>query len=468
MSKRIYSDSPDIITPPMDIDFLLIATWSEMNQKQISLWAEELASRDHTPALLYPEDPKVPPPSDVVSFTIDAEVEPTLTPAEAEQKYNIPSLDYLVFTEQQMFSLGREAARDRALSLLTAMEDVLGKHSICYSLQIRGPEIHRLLTHYYTNARGGTSLWADFSPFEGTFALQRTFGGPWDTYDTVPYEDIPSEERQRIWNHVRSFREEKKFYEHDSGKEAADGSSPFGLVTEVIRESLKRQRPGRLHDQIIERALLRGKASLNDRLCSSVEKSRRLCENSAYVFFPLQYPIESRLTLFSPQFYDQTFLIEYLSRILPASVELFVKGHPNHPGRPSPITIFNTSRTRDVTFLHHSLSAHEVIQHAEAVVVTNNTVGFETIYYQKPLMVLGSGLYSGTPAATQVTDLQTLPHALVENIGAEVTKEDVISSLYSLQEASYDGSRPDYDPDNITTLVDSVFQFLDDTDGSIY
>jgi hypothetical protein len=448
----------------MKIDFLLIATWSEMNQKQMVLWAREFADRGYTTALLYPGEPKASPPSDVDSFTLDNTAEISATPTQAEHTYGIPSIDHLAFTERQMFSLGREEARQRAMSLLATMETVFQNHSVEYSLQIRGPEMHRLLTHYYVNEQSGTSLWADFSPFDGTFALQTTLGGVWDTYRTIPYDEISETDRERVRDHIESFRDEKKFYAHDDNESTEARQSLLTSTVSTLRQLATRQRPGRIQNQIINELKLRGQATINRQLYPSVSESQRLCKQTEYVFFPLQYPIESRLTVFSPQFYRQEFLVEYLSRILPSSVELFVKGHPNHPGRPSPATILNYSRSDNVTFLHPSVNAHDVIRDSVGVVVTNNTVGFETLYYQKPLFVLGTGFYSATPAAINVTDLGDLPTILADHVRTTVPERDIVASIHSLREASYEGSRPDFDTENVATIVDSVLQFLENSD----
>jgi capsule polysaccharide modification protein KpsS len=137
-----------------------------------------------------------------------------------------------------------------------------------------------------------------------------------------------------------------------------------------------------------------------------------------------------------------------------------IKGHPNHPGRPAPEIIYKYSNS-DVGFLNHELNAHEVIKHSEAVVVINNTVGFETIYHRKPLLTLGKPPYAETPAVTNVQSLRKLPEALSRAISTTVPEQAIIESVYSLQEATYPGSRANLEPDVVKTHVDSVVSFVD-------
>jgi len=227
---------------------------------------------------------------------------------------------------------------------------------------------------------------------------------------------------------------------------------------------LSRNRPGKFLDQAVAEAALKIRAVVNAGLSPSVSQSQARCEQSSYVFFPLQYPLESRMTLYSPQFYRQSQLVEFLARTLPSSVELFVKGHPNHPGRPSPRTIRRLSQEGRVRFLNTNLSAHEVIANAEGVVVTNNTVGFETIYYRKPLFTLGRAFYAETPAAIPINDLSELHCLFADHLSTEVSEERTISSVYSLREASFDGDRTRYEARKLREVVDSILQFTEMAD----
>jgi len=264
---------------------------------------------------------------------------------------------------------------------------------------------------------------------------------------------------------METFRDRQRFYAHDDGDETNDGSSStstIGKIKETVEDLRGRDRPGQIRDQIGNELKLRFNRTINGLQYPGLETSRRLCDSTDYVFFPLQYPIESRLTVFSPQFYRQEFLVEYLSRALPSSTALFVKAHPNHPGRPTPKTVRELREEGRVEFLDPEMNAHEVIANAEGVVVVNNTVGYETLYYRKPLFTLGTAPYSDTPAAIPVEELGELPEILSDGLSTTISEQAAVSSIHSLRAAAYDGDRASYDEENVRTLVDSVLEFVDD------
>jgi capsule polysaccharide modification protein KpsS len=159
------------------------------------------------------------------------------------------------------------------------------------------------------------------------------------------------------------------------------------------------------------------------------------------VFFPLQYPEESRLTVFSPEFFDQEWIIEYLSRSVPDSVGVFIKQHPNHVGQQSPLWIRRLSQLPNVQFLSPELNVHEIIADAEAVVVTNNTVGFEALFYSTPLIVLGQAFYQDTPAVRTVDILGDLRSVVANAMQDGVLEKDCVASIHSLREAVFNVER---------------------------
>lgn len=448
----------------MDFDFCLVASWGESVHRQLFRWAKELSRRGNQVAIVSPSDWNAAP-SGVSIYSIPdlLEIGTILrNPADIEQEYDIPSLDHLTFTERQFFGLSRQEGLDRGVKVTAALEQFFSDHTVDRTVQVRGPEIHRLLMHYLTISAGGTSIWAGFSPFENTFSLQTTLDGTWDTYETIPYEVMGDDKRERTRDHIESYLDDQRFYSHESSTE----SRKKGLltITSALSKVRNRQRPGTLHDQVWQEFKLKVQQAGNKRLFPGIKESRQLCENEQYLFFPLQYPIESRLTVFSPQFYDQDQLIEYLGRILPASVDLFVKPHPNHSGRPSPKTIRRFQKHDRIRVIHPSINAHTAIANSSGVVVTNNTVGFQTIYHRKPLFVLGSEFYAETPAAITPRTLGHLPECLSGHTGEETPLSTALSSIFSLREASYPGDRSDTSEDGVKTVVDSIKQFCADID----
>jgi hypothetical protein len=446
----------------MEFDFCLVASWGETVHRQLFSWGKELTRRGYQVAILSPSD-RDDAPRDISFFSFSdlPEMEAvTREPADIEREYDIPSFDQLVFTEQKYFHLSRETAVERGLKITNVLEQFLSDHTVHNTVQARGPEIHRMLMHHLTISAGGTSIWAGFSPFENTFGLRTTLDGTWDTYETVPYQEMDDDERERTRDHFESYLSERR--SHRSPSESKTQVIP--TIRSALSKAAGRERPGRLHDQVREELRLKGQRIVNKRLFPDADRSKRMCEKEQYLLFPLQYPIESRLTVFSPQFFRQEHLVEYFSRILPASVELFIKPHPNHPGRPGPKTVRKLQQHDRIRMIHPSLNIHTAIENSAGVIVTNNTVGFQTLYYQKPLFVLGNEFYAETPAAITPSNLGCLSESLSAHLFEEAPLSTVLSSIYSLRKASYPGNRADTSPEGAATIIDSIEQFCADID----
>ena len=452
----------------MEYDFCFIASWSKQSQRQLITWGTELEARGYTVAIVSPSYSKLLSETDLTTFVLkefEDSVDEFPSVETIESRYEIPSLDHIIFSEQQYYDLTRSEALSRAVQLAASFEKLFSKHQFEYTFQGRGPEIHRLLGHYLTESIGKTSIWVEFSPFDDSFALTTSLKGRWDHYQTVLYEEISEQERKSTRQHIEAFREDRRFYAQNEGTSDENSRNTIQVVKQAIKtiqSVIGRKRPGRLQDQIKQEAVLELNRRVNDYLLPTVQESRELCKETNYVFFPLQYPIESRLTVFSPQFFDQLYLVEYLARILPSSVELFVKAHPHHPGRPAPKAMRQLVNNDRITFLHYNTHAHEIIQNAEAVVVVNNTIGYESIYFQKPLIALGDPTYAETPAVTKVDALENLPAVLKEHVSTTISEETTVESIYSLQKTTWRGDITSYDSENIHILVDSILEFLDE------
>lgn len=453
----------------MQYDFLLVGSWSPGSQRQMVAWLRDLERRGRDAFLLVPSrTSEFAIPADVDHLVLDEHEDerPETSPTEVEQRYGVPSLVHLTFSERLLFNLTRTEALARGVRVAETISRLFESHQYDRVLQVRGPEIHKLLVHHAMKASGNIPLWAGFSPFEDSFSLQTVLDGTWDAYRTIPYDDIPEDEREAVADHIDEFREAKKVFTYgmDEGPTAGiRGISRF--VRSTIGDARTRNRPGALHDAGAEMAKLRLYETVNRRLLPTVSESRRRCDRSDYVLFPLQYPKESRLTVFSPQFYRQESLLEYLARVLPSSVELFVKPHPNRPGYPSPFMLRRLAENDNIRFLNPRFNAHVAIESAACVVVINNTVGFETLYHQTPLFTLGTAFYGDTPASISIDTLEALPEVLAEHLSTPVTSQSAVSSIYSLMEATSEGDITSNEEPNVRTVVESVLQFVDEVEG---
>jgi hypothetical protein len=311
---------------------------------------------------------------------------------------------------------------------------------------------------------GGTNIWTAFSPFEESIVFSTGLDNLWDTYRTISYSDMSDNERDSVRQHMKQFRSDQKRYLHDTPESDSDP----GLVLRNVRSLVSTTKqvvfpdyPRQLPTRVRIRATRAVSGYFNRQFTPSLGESKRLCETSRYVFFPLQYPEESRLTVFSPEFFDQEWIVEYLSRSVPDNTYIFVKQHPNHIGQQSPLWLRRLFRLPNVKFLCPELSAHKIISDADATIVTNNTVGFETLFYSTPLMVLGQAFYRDTPAVRTVDRLSNLRSVVATAIEENVSEKDRIASIHSLREAVFNVERGGSIERHASGAASGILAFID-------
>lgn len=455
--------------------FLFVTSWQDIEIAARQRLASNLEDKGHTVHLFLPSSTAsiadnnlkgniYQPPGNGDSGLPSSE--------EIETEYGIPSLRHLYLTEQEYFALSQSEARRRTRRLAAVLEEVFAQTDPDCVFQGRGGEIHRLLAYYMIREAGGSHIWGEFSPFDGRIAFSTRLEGTWDAYETVPDRQIPDRERAKTDQYVESFLNDRRVYEYNNPSDQKEESETrittdlLGTVTGAV-DSLLRDSPNNVYRFGLRAFRQRAFRLINDQITPSITTSRRLCRDRRYVFFPLQYPSESRLTVFSPEFHDQTFLLEYLERILPEGVDLFVKQHPNHPGDQPPLWLSRFSRRKNAEFLNPSFNAHEAIENAETVVVTNNTVGFEALFHSVPLVVVGRAFYGDVTAATTVRDLSMLPQVIDECVQETVPKAAIRESIHSLYKATYPGGEihsavASGDDGGIETIGDSLIAFAEE------
>lgn len=456
----------------MNFDIAIITHWDDAEIELCRLIGEVLTERGHDICFIN-ISPKGKQATELVgkqSINLQDKIPeelPETTQLEAD--LGIPSFQFLYFTEMKLRGLTLDRAERRTRELGGAYARVLDRHSFDYTFQSKGSEIHRMLAHFFTVANGGTSIWRVFSPFDGKRSLSTRLDTQWYSYETIPYSDIEEMDREQVRTHIEAYLDNQRLQDYIGDDD--DGSVLRRHLLGRLPSLLNPERPTNRVNMIKRKMREKSYRAINSRLLPSVPESRRLCESSSFVYLPLQYPIESRLTTISPEFFNQQHVIEYLSRILPHDLELFVKQHPNHVGYQSPALVRTLSKKHNVRFLHPNMNTHEIVQHADLVTVINSTVGFEAIYHRKPLVVLGTAFYDQTPAATNVDVLSDLPMAIVDLAGETISEKTMIESIHSLQAVSIpdlygdivDGADRDDISAELEEVVDRILDIVEES-----
>lgn len=330
-------------------------------------------------------------------------------------------------------------------------------------LQHQGAEILRRALQRVADTHGIESVWVGNSPLDGHCGLHDDELVNWATFADDYEPTMSTEDRERGRRFIEDVREQQPLTGLSWDESGFDSVSKIEQTVGRVRRLAS---PNHDTSAMIKGWLryngrkvgkrIRGK--LAQRVYLDEERSRRVVDQQRYVFFPIQYVRESRVTVRSPPFYDLAWFVEYLSRSLPLGYELVVKDHPNHVG----ILPFDTLRTigRFAEFVHPDLNAHHVVRNADAVVTLNNTVGYEALIHGKPVVVMGEAFYDGAGYVWKPDSIKSLPETLsaaVESKG--LTEEEILTFVHRIIEGSYPGDWNDLTDENVDQLVDSILNY---------
>lgn len=133
-----------------------------------------------------------------------------------------------------------------------------------------------------------------------------------------------------------------------------------------------------------------------------------------YIFCPLQVPGDSQITVYGDWVASVDDMISHLEKAaaaLPEGWSLRVKEHPN--------TRVSFARrlsglAKQRIVLDNFTDTMEQIAASRAVLTINSSVGFESFFFDKPVLVLGHAFYGFDQLATKVQSSSHLAHLLAD------------------------------------------------------
>lgn len=324
-------------------------------------------------------------------------------------------------------------------------------------LQNQGGEVLRRVLQRVADYHGYSSVRTSFSPVPGHVLFRSTEEMTFSELTAANYDEMTSEERKE----AREFRASVT----ENQQQVMSSTSQSESLYQNLRH--KAQRILEYSDDLIpvisgwvRRSVVKPVLGATAKhLYLDETHSRKFIESNKYVFYPIQYFRESRVTMRAPEYYNQLWMIEYLSRSLPPGYELVVKDHPQQLGA---LPLSHVCKLRQyATAVSPTLSAREILREADAVVTLNNTVGYEAVMYGKPVITLGDAFYSGVGYTRDVTSLNTLSVELNEVVSSNgLRTEAVLEFAHGLLESSYEGQWGNTHTENVETFVSSIEKFL--------
>ena len=144
------------------------------------------------------------------------------------------------------------------------------------------------------------------------------------------------------------------------------------------------------------------------------DKSIKVIEDKKFLLFPLHTEPESKILAQNPFYSNQITLIENVARSIPINFVLYVKEHPIQKTKlwRSVEDYKKIIALPNVKLVHPSVDSQELISKSQGIVVISGSVGFEALFYKKPIILFGDEYYEGLSMVTKITSLTTLPEVI--------------------------------------------------------
>lgn len=182
-------------------------------------------------------------------------------------------------------------------------------------------------------------------------------------------------------------------------------------------------------------------------------------ENIDYIYYPLHVPEDFALTVRSPEFLDQLSIISYLCRIAPLGSKILIKEHPARVGAISPMRLRRLLSDHDnLMLLRPTINNHSVIKNAKVIVTINSKTGAESLYYNKPVIVLGDAFYKSAPSVIAGIPLSDISKEIIKSsINKDVNN---LQYLQNVWDSTYDGELFLLEDENIDLFSKSITKAL--------
>jgi len=318
----------------------------------------------------------------------------------------------------------------------------------------QGGALHSQVVHHVAKKHDVSSIRYSFNPLPSRRSVRHTIDMEFPELANALGDTLSDNERVRAREYLSSIRKNMPEFGSKGDQSTEYVENMKNRLQQVML--YKGKSIGKISRLIYRSILVNMSKEYQSRYHLSMSDAADFIDRSDYVFFPLQYYRESRITLRSAPFFDQASLVEYLSRNVPGTMQLVVKDHPRRVGSLPNKSAKEISRFSN--FVPPSLSAHKVIRNASAVVTLNNTVGHEALLWGKPVVTLGDALYSGTELTTDVHDIDKLDVKLSEAIDeGGPSEEEILRYINGLYRVSDPMVWGDSNDKNITNIVESIY-----------
>ena len=145
-----------------------------------------------------------------------------------------------------------------------------------------------------------------------------------------------------------------------------------------------------------------------------INESIKEIKDKKFIYYALQSEPEGRTLMDTPFYSNQITLIENIAKSIPVDSVLYVKEHPVQKtklGRPIE-DYKKIIALPNAKLIHSSIDSQELISKSQGVAVISGSVGFEALFYKKPIILFGDEYYDKLSMVTKIVTLNTLPNVI--------------------------------------------------------
>lgn len=181
----------------------------------------------------------------------------------------------------------------------------------------------------------------------------------------------------------------------------------------------------------------------NDR--SLWEKYKSLCSDpdytKPYIYVALHYQPECTTSPMGGVFVDQLLMVKILSASAPSDMLLFIKEHPAQRSQARHESFYSSLlKLPNVQLIDVNIPTTTLITHSRAIATVTGTVGWEGLFFEKPILMFGRFFYQYAPGVYKITS-QAECQLAIEQIQTKPshTLHDLRCFLRAVQETSIKG-----------------------------
>jgi hypothetical protein len=243
----------------------------------------------------------------------------------------------------------------------------------------------------------------------------------------------------------------------------------YKLVKKIYVKYICRE--GQEYDAIANHSIRNISMIFNRQIIKNYYIEANLLEHKQYVYYPLHVPLDFQLTVRSPQWLDQIYLLEKVCDILPSNYLVVAKEHPAAIGAYSYRQLKPLISRDNFVLINPQNNSYDIIKHSAAVLTINSKVGAEALIQCKPVFVLGEAFYNDHSLINKLPNLDKLQQIMEnDNKLQSVTTPNIINItnfLSQLHEHVFYGELYINDKENILSITNSLDLIFRRIDGCV-